>query len=252
MRISCVILAKNEEKNIADSINSVIWCDEVIVIDDCSKDKTVQIAKKFGVRIFKYSLDDDFSSQRNFGIERAKGDWVLFIDADERVTEELKNEIQSVISSQILLEQKLRGFYIRRADIFFGKKLAYGETGNIKLLRLGEKNYGKWEGNVHERWRIEGSIGELKNPLLHYPHPTINDFLKKINFYTTLRAQGLHAEGKRVNWVSILAYPLGKFVLNFVIKFGFIDGVAGLIFSTMMSFHSFLVRSKLWILTNKK
>lgn len=244
-------MTKNEEKNIVDCLESLKWCDEIVIIDDNSEDRTVEIAQKFGAKIFKHSLDDDFSKQRNFGLKKAKGDWILFIDADERIAEELKNEIENVISSQILLQQNLRGFYIRRTDILWGKKLKHGETGNIKLLRLAKKNFGKWEDKVHERWRVKGPVGELKNPLIHCPHQTISEYLTEINFYTDIRANELHKEGVRIYWMSIILYPAGKFMLNYFIKKGVLDGLPGLIVAILMSFHSFLVRGKLWFMNSK-
>lgn len=250
--ISVVILTKNEEDNISDCIKCISWCDEVIVIDDYSEDKTVEIAKKLNAKIFKHSMDNDFSMQRNFGLSKAKGNWVLFVDADERISDALAFEISNIanqITDQIL--GKYSGFYIRRNDFMWGRKLMQGEAGGIKLLRLAEKNFGKWEGRVHEKWKVKGRIGELKNPIIHYPHKTFQEFLKEINFYTTIRANELHREGRNANFLSVLVYPLGKFILNYFLRRGFLDGVPGLIVATTMSFHSFLVRGKLWLIDSK-
>lgn len=248
--VSAIVLTRNEEKNIVDCLESIKWCDEIIVIDDNSEDRTVEIAKKMGAEVFTHSLNFDFSTQRNFGLEKAKGEWVLFIDADEIVTDELKNEIVHLISFSDRRKQ-LNAYFIKRIDFMWGRKLKYGETSNIKLLRLAKRNAGKWEGKVHEKWKVKGTIGELKNPLLHYPHPRINDFLKEINFYTDIRANELHKQRVRVYWTSIILYPLGKFVFNFFIRRGFLDRIPGLIIAIIMSFHSFLVRSKLWFMNNK-
>lgn len=249
--ISAIILTKNEEKNIVDCLESARWCDEIVVIDDYSEDKTVEIAKKMGAKVFKHSLGGNFSNQRNFGLQMARSGWALFVDADERLTRGLKNEIQKITSSQILLEHKLCGFYVRRIDVLWGKELNYGETGSIKLLRLAKRGKGVWAGKVHERWEIEGLIGKLKNPLLHYPHQTISEFLKKINFYTDIRAQDLYSKKIKVYFASIFLYPLGKFILNFFIKRGFLDGIPGLIVAILMSFHSFLVRGKAYVQSRK-
>lgn len=252
--ISAVILTKNEEKNIVDCLESIMWCNEIIVIDDNSQDRTVEIIKNLKnekINILTRPLENDFSTQRNFGHKRAREEWVLFIDADERVTEGLRYEIEYLLSSENLLEQKMRGFYVRRIDVMWGKELRYGEMGNVKLLRLAKRNAGKWEGKVHERWKIEGLIGKLKNPFLHYPHQTISELLKEINFYTDIRARELHRQVIRAYWTSIILYPLGKFLLNYFLKKGFLDGIPGLIIAIMMSFHSFLVRGKLWFLSKR-
>jgi len=261
--ISTVVLTKNEEKNIVDCLESLLWCDEIIVIDDNSEDRTVEIVQNSKLRaqnyssklkIYKRSLNNDFATQRNYGLSKANGDWVLFVDADERVPEALASEIINLIrltgSGQI--SNEYNGFYIKRRDFMWGKELKHGETGNIYLLRLAKKNKGKWEGRVHEEWKIEGRIGTLKNHLDHYPHPTISEFLSDINFYTDLRAKELFEKGLRSNFISILFYPTAKFLSNYFLKLGFLDGMQGLAFAIMMSFHSFLVRGKLWHLWNTR
>jgi len=251
MLISAVILTKNEENNIVDCIETVDFCDEVIIIDDNSTDRTKEIIlnlKNPKIKIFSRRLDGDFSSQRNFGLEKAKSDWILFVDADERVPIELKEEILH----QIKNNTDKNGFLIRRLDFMWGKALKHGETGNIKLLRLGKKNTGIWQGKVHEVWKIRPPIGELKNPLFHYPHPTIKEFLSDINFYTDLRAKELFEKGVRSDFISILFYPTAKFLSNYFLKLGLLDDLQGLVFALMMSFHSFLVRGKLWLLWQKK
>lgn len=247
--ISAIILTKNEEKNIKACINSVSWCDEIIVLDDNSIDRTVDFAKKTKANVIIHSKEDDFSAQRNFGLQKAKGDWILFVDADERVSPALWYEIMQYTSGAI---HNFSGFYLKRVDHIWGKNLKYGETGNIKLLRLARKETGEWEGRVHERWKINGEISTLNNPLEHYPHINIAKFLQEINLYTTLRSIELYEKKIKSNWFSIVFFPSGKFFQNYLIRQGFKDGVPGLLLALMMSFHSFLVRSKLWLLWQKK
>lgn len=249
MKISAVVLTKNEELNIADCLDSLSFCDEIIVVDDNSEDRTVEIAQSLGEKVFNHTLDNNFSAQRNFAIEKASGEWVLFVDADERVSRLLKREIEKVVSD---VSSKYSGFFIKRVDFLFGKQLKYGETGNIKFLRLGKKDRGGWEGEVHEEWEVKGEIGILENPLIHYPHQTISEFLRDINFYTDIRSMQLYKKGVKVNFLSIILYPKVKFLLNFFLKRGFLDGLPGFVFALMMSFHSFLVRAKLWMLWQKK
>src|SRR5260221_14334529 len=129
--ISAVVIAKNEEKNIANCLANLAWCDEIIVIDDYSTDKTCVLTKKYGANIYKHHLNSDFASQRNFGLTHATGDWVLFVDADERISKPLSREIL-----QKTEKTNYGGFYIKRRDYFLGHEIKYGETGNIKLLRL--------------------------------------------------------------------------------------------------------------------
>lgn len=247
--ISAVVLTKNEEDNIRDCLQGLSWCDEIIIIDDNSTDRTIKIAEKANANIYVHPLRGDFSQQRNYGLDKAKGDWVLFVDADERVTPALWYEVMQHTNSSI---DSSDGFFIRRVDFMWGRKLMHGETGNIKLLRLAKKNAGKWDGTVHEQWKINGKTITLKNELMHYPHPDVTSFLKEINYYTELRARELHNKKVGVLLPAIILYPVSKFIVNYIIKLGFLDGIPGLISAFMMSFHSFLVRGKLWSLSLKK
>ncbi len=242
--ITAIILTKNESKNIESCMDSLSWCDEIIVIDDESEDNTVSLAKKKGASVYTRALGNDFATQRNFGLQKAKEDWVLFIDADERVPLPLSYEIQSLLSHS----SSVIGYTLLRKDTVFGKKLSYGETGTTKLLRLGKKHGGEWKGKVHERWEIKGRVESCKNVLEHYPHPTVKEFLTEIQYYTTLRAQELYEKKTKVYWWHIILYPKAKFFMNYILKRGFMDGTEGMIHAIVMSFHSFLVRSKLWML----
>lgn len=249
--LSAVVLTKNEEENIIDCLESLSFCDEIIVVDDNSEDRTVDLAKRNGAKVFVHSLDGDFSLSRNFGLGKARGEWVLFIDADERISSPLKREISYVILSNGR-GSKTKGYFLKRKDVMWGRSLTHGETGNIRLLRLARRDVGKWEGKVHEVWKIKGKIQELSHPIIHYPHQNIALFLQKINFYSDLRAHELFAMGKKASFLSIILYPKGKFFVNYFVKLGFLDGTFGLVHAMLMSLHSFLVRGKLWLLWNIK
>ncbi len=243
MRISAVVLTKNEEKNIKECLEGLGFCDEVIVVDDYSGDKTGEMAKKLEARVFARALKGDFAAQRNFGLEKAQGDWVLFVDADERVTVKLQKEIRLRCGQA----DDYLGFYLRRRDYFGGKWLKFGETANVKLLRLAKKNAGRWKRKVHEFWNVKkGRVGELKNPLLHYPHPTISQFLEQINEYTSLDARQFYQEGQRCQLWQVFLYPNAKFFQNYCLCLGFLDGFPGLVMALMMSLHSLITRIKLW------
>lgn len=251
--ISVVILTKNEEKNILDCLETVSWADEIIILDDNSDDRTLEIVGNLSLKnlkTMKRELHDDFSAQRNYAISKTKNEWILFIDADERVTPELRREI-----NDFLIEEKnspkFDGMYIKRKDILWGKLLKHGETGNIKLLRLAKRSAGKWQGKVHEKWAVKGDTEIFDNYILHFPHPTISEFLEEINFYTSIRAAELYENGVKTTLLKIIAYPKAKFFVNYFLKLGILDGLEGLVFAILMSFHSFLVRGKLWLLWEK-
>ncbi|MEK7565928.1 MAG: hypothetical protein AAB506_02700, partial [Patescibacteria group bacterium] len=129
-----------------------------------------------------------------------------------------------------------------RRDVFWGKELKHGEAGSIKLLRLGKKDAGEWQRKVHEVWQINGPTKTLNNYLYHYPHPTISEFLSSINNYTDIDI----LEQKKFSYFRLIFNPPGKFIYNYFLKLGFLDGYPGLVYAFMMSFHSLLVRVKMW------
>lgn len=241
--LSAIVLTHNSSDTLLRTLDSLTWCDEVLVVDDESTDATVTLAKKAGAIVYVHKSDDDFAAQRNFGLAKAKGEWVLFVDSDEVVTPQLAAEIQSVGGSS--------GYYIRRLDYLFGRWLNHGETSRVRLLRLARKGAGKWIRSVHEIWNVEGETGQLSHPLLHYPHPNVAQFLDSINRYSTLNARYLHARGIHASWWQIGAYPKAKFFVNYLWYLGFLDGTAGAVVAIMMSFHSFLTRAKLYLLWHR-
>lgn len=249
MKISAVIIVKNEENNIVDCAKCLSFVDEIIVVDDYSTDQTVSVLNKLSnkkLTIYQRKLNNDFANQRNFGLSKAKSDFVLFVDVDERIPEKLAFEILSQVNSNTF-----DGFYIKRTDFFWNRQLKYGEVGNIKILRLARKGRGEFIGKVHEVWKIRGRVGYLKHSIYHYPHKTVKSFLKQINFYTDIRANELYEQRRKANLFSIILYPKVKFIVNYFFRLGFMDGVPGLMMALMMSLHSFLVRGKLWLLWNK-
>lgn len=247
--ISAVVLVKDQSEQLKKCLRSLSWCDEVVVIDDYSTDDSLDVAKKMGARVFQRDLNNNFSEQRNFGMGKAKNQWVFFVDADEIVSSALAKEIHQHISQFL---STANGFFVKRTDYLWGRRLGHGEVGDKKLLRIGKKGKGEWVGSVHEEWRIFGETGTFVNELSHYPHQSIREFLSEINRYSTIRAKELHEKNIKYPAISTLLYPSGKFLLNYVVKRGFQDGVPGMIVALMMSFHSFLVRGKLWQEWNTK
>lgn len=245
--VTAVVLTKNEENNIARCLDSVSWCDEIIVIDDNSSDRTRDIARKFNAKVILNTLKD-FSSQRNLGLSKAVNKWVFFVDADEYVSDALRHEITTTVAKNTTVT----GYYLKREDILWGRVMNHGELGDITLIRLAKKDAGIWTGKVHEIWNINGITEKLTNPLTHYPHQSIYDFLSEINYYSDMRANELYEQKTPSSFLSIIVYPYAKFLYNYLLKKGFLDGIQGIIVALMMSLHSFLVRGKLWQLNQSK
>ena len=239
--ISAVVLTKNEEKNIAGCLATLNFCDEIIVIDDHSSDETAKVAGRLGAKVFKRSLKDNFAQQRNFALDKAKNQWVFFVDADERVSFRLAEEIVKNVR-----QAKNEAFLFKRQDRILGRALKYGETASVRLLRLAKKGAGQWTCRVHEVWTIEGQKKTLNQPLLHDREISIEEFIKKINFYSTLRAKELVEQKTGASIFKIIVFPTGKFLQNYFLRLGFLDGAAGLAMALLMSIHSLTVRIKLW------
>lgn len=246
--ISAVILAHNDQDIIGRAIESVSWCGEIIVVDDESSDATVARAKKYTPTVLHRALGDNFAAQRNAGLAKAKGEWVLFLDSDEVVTDSLKQEIERVTSGN----NTVNGYFLKRTDTLWGRQLRYGETSGVRLLRLAKKGSGVWERAVHEVWNIHGATETLVSPLLHFPHPTVRQFMADVNWYSTINADMLYASKVAAPGWHVVAYPVLKFIRNYIVHLGFLDGVPGLCIAVFMSMHSFLTRGKLYMRYHKK
>jgi glycosyltransferase involved in cell wall biosynthesis len=267
--ISAVILTRNNAKEISRTLSSVSFCKEIIVVDDFSTDKTVSVCHKYNAKAYKRHLAGDFAGQRNFGLDKAQSPWVLFVDSDEVVPGELACEIKRVTryakpagpaspkAMPTARRQELRGkreeiqgYYIKRVDYFLGKELKYGETGDIRLVRLAKKGAGLWSRPVHEVWDVKGKVGMLKSPLLHHSHSDVAQFIQDLNQYSTISSRYLFSCKKKSSVFTILGYPGVKFIQNYFLRLGFLDGTRGMLMAGLMSFHSFLTRAKLYILTH--
>jgi len=242
--ISAVVLTKNSQDTIKDCLSSLAFVAEIIVIDDFSSDKTVSIAKKFGAKVYQRKLAGDFAKQRNFGLTKTSNSWILCVDADEKVDNLLREEISKIQSSNT----DINGYYLKRQDIILGKGLRFGETSRTFLLRFAKKGSGKWKRRVHEYWDVSGKVSRLKYPLNHVSHFDLSYSFFKINYYSQLHAAEKYENKEKSSLAKIMFWPIGKFFVNYIFRFGFLDGVHGFVFAIMMSFHSFLGWSNLWIL----
>lgn len=245
--ITAVVLTHNDEGRIVDCLDALSFVDEILVVDDNSEDRTIELAEQFTKNIKRHPLNGNFASQRNYAFNYVHSDWILFVDSDEIISEQLAKEIKRKI-----LIPGVNGFFMRRVDFMWGRPILHGEAGNMKLLRLARKDTGKWHGKIHETWRVYGKIDDLLSPLKHVPHQSVSEFISEIDSYSSLRAQELKEKGAKIGWIEIVCFPFAKFVLNYFLRSGYKDGVAGLIYALVMSFHSFLVRGKLYQLSRNE
>ena len=251
--ISILLLTKNEEKNLSKYwtwLDKAKRVNEIIVVDDNSDDKTIEIlknleSKKIKVKIFERGLNNNFSDQRNFGITKTTNNWVLWLDADEKPSTNLIRFLNHIDNLQY------KNYAFKRNDVFIGHELKHGENANQYFTRFFNKKYGRFTGTVHEVWQSPKEIELKKIHIHHYPHQSLKGFIKKLNFYSDLRAQELFDQNQKSNLFQIIFYPLAKFIQNYFFKLGFLDATPGIIMALGMSFHSFLVRSKLWHLSHQ-
>jgi len=247
MQITAIILAKNEESRIHKAIQTVSFCDEILIIDDESTDKTAEVVKKAGGQFISHPKQNGFAGQRNWAMEQAKHDWILFIDADEGISEDLKKEIGHIVKQK---KSDISSYFIPRRDYFWNHEMKHGETRNARtvgIVRLMKKDSGVWMGSVHELFIPAGKTGTLSGFINHTSHDSISDFIEDINIYSTMRAEELRQQDKHVSVFELMLFPFGKFIYTYIILGGFLDGAAGFVYSFVMSFHSFLVRAKLLV-----
>jgi len=246
--ISVSIIGHNEEKNIERCLYSVRWADEIVFVDCASKDKTVEIVKKYATKIFYKENNPNLNVNKQFGIEQCKGDWILYLDPDEVVTEELKEEILSEVRSP---KSEVNGFFIPRKNFYFGKFLRFGGKYPDYQLRIFRKGFASFLcKNVHERISVDGQILKLNSPMLHHPYQDVSDMLKKSNFYTSRKAEYLFSQNKKTG--LFLVSPAVKFFRNFIIKLGFLDGFTGIVIAVMDSYNEFISLLKLKEMRDEK
>lgn len=243
-KISGLILTHNSEDTIQDCLESIKWVDEIVVIDDQSTDFTRDIIVNYHAKIFDRKLDD-FSSQRNFGLEKCTNDWVLVLDSDEQISAPLQKEIKSLLSKPI----SETGFQIPRKNLFMGTwiRSIYPDYC-LRLFRRVEASY---RGVVHESLNLDGKIGKLNHPILHISYRNIEEIIQKTNHYTTLSAQELYNRGKKANITDITLRPLHTFIKVYFFKRGFLDGIPGFILHILAGFCTFIKYTKLYFLNKK-
>ena len=240
MKLSIVILSKTDNLE-ADFIDSLGFADEIVVICSTPISKNKKVSGK--LHFFYHPIDDGFAKQRNYGLSVAKGDWVLFVDTDEVISTMLAKEI--IISIET---KDFAGFYLPRIDTCYHQVQLHGEVGNTKIIRLALRKSGKYLRAVHEYWNIKGKIGELRNPLFHTKDHFVSEFMNRITTYGDFDAISLIKEGKPFSFFRLLAYPKAKFIQNYFLRLGFLDGITGLFQAYLMAIQSLSVRVFQWTL----
>ena len=246
IKFTAVIPTGNEEHNIHDVLESVSFADEIMVVDSFSTDKTVEIAKQHTDFIIQREYENS-ASQKNWAIPQATHDWVLLVDADERVTKELKEEIQEILKSN----PKKDGYWIYRNNHFMGKRIKYSGWQGDKVIRLFDRKKCKYEQkHVHAEIISTGDIGFLNNKLSHNTYVSFDDFSKKLDRYAWWQAKDYEKRVTRITFFHLIIKPLFRFFKNYFIQLGFLDGMPGFIIAYMQSYGVMTRYFKIWMIRN--
>ena len=241
-RLSVVVITLNEEDRIRECLASVAWADEIVVVDAGSEDKTVAIAREFTDHVVLRAWDG-FAAQKNFGIEQAKGDWILSLDADEQVEPALREEIAAVLADP----GAHAGYRLARRNIMWGRWIRHGRLYPDWQLRLFRRGRGRFvDRAVHESVTVDGPIGRLSAPLLHYSYRDVGDFIRRADRYATLAADEFARSGARFAPIQLVTAPLGRFVSMYVVHRGFLDGWRGFLLAVLYAYYVFVRSAKMW------
>lgn len=246
--LSVTVITKNEASDIAAALESVSWADERIVVDSGSTDDTVAIATRLADKVVVHEWAG-YVAQKNYAASLASHDWILSLDADERVTPKLAAEIRQVL----LQEPAERGFRIPRVTWHLGRWIRTTDWYPDYQLRLYDRRAGRWVGQyVHEGVHITGPVGRLAGEFQHFAYRDIAEHMDTIERYTTLAARQMFEQGQRASAWQLAVHPQLAFLRNYLLKGGFLDGQAGLIVSAMNKYYVFLKFAKLWELQNRE
>jgi glycosyltransferase involved in cell wall biosynthesis len=251
-KLSVVVITKNEEKNIQRCLESVKWAGEIVIVDDNSTDSTVEIAKKYTQKIYIYdSTGKFFDDNKNVGINKATGDWILSLDADEVIPPALADEIETAIQSS-----SFAGYYLNRKNYFLGKWIKGCDWYPDYILRLFKKGACRWPSGIHKAPQLKnGKAGRLKNHFIHYSYSSLEQYFNKFNQYTNLSALQEFKRGFRLNYGNILICfflkPLYYFIKKYFLKLGIRDGFRGFFISFSSALTVFVSYAKLWEMQNR-
>ncbi len=248
--LSAIVITYNEEQNIGACLESLKWCDELIVVDSNSNDNTVEIARGFNAKV-RIVENQTYGEKRNTGMDMAAGEWILWIDADERITPELQKEITELLSGD---KQPFEAYLINRKSYFINKFIKHCGWYPDYTLRLFKRSSGIRFNTllVHESAVYNGQKGRLRNDILHYTDMDFEHYIKKLNSYTTLSAEELFNRGKKAGFIDIIFRPAFTFFKMYFLKLGILDGFMGLVLCSLSSVHVCVKYSKLYLRNRDK
>jgi glycosyltransferase involved in cell wall biosynthesis len=245
--VSAYLLTFNNARTVRTALRSVAWADEIVVIDSFSTDDTLKILGEFRVKLQQRKWPG-FRDQYQFANDQCSQPWRLFIDADEEIAPELAREMQDVLArnSQRPESEQVRGYYGHRRTWYLGRWIRHGGWVPDYEIRLYHRDYGQWKGDLHANVHVSGRVAHLKGFYLHYTYANISDQIRRIDSYSTTASQDMLNNGRRFALLRMLADPPARFVRDYLLKLGFLDGLPGLIVAINTMFHVFNKHAKLW------
>ncbi len=245
-RISATVITFNEADRLVECLASLRFCDEIVVVDSGSTDATCTMAEAAGARVL-YRAFDGFRSQKQFAVEQAAHDWILSLDADERITPELQAAIEAARDAGFT---DAAGYRFARCSEYFGRFLRHGNAYPDRKLRLFDRRRGGWRGEreIHETASVDGPVRTLRGDMLHLPFRSFEHQLAKSHQYSQMMAEHAHARGKRATWTKLVFAPAWRFWRGYVLRAGFRDGWAGLIYAYVTANTARQKTIRLWLL----
>ncbi|NWF55788.1 MAG: glycosyltransferase family 2 protein [Syntrophaceae bacterium] len=240
-KISVAIITHNEERNIRDCLESVNWADEIVVVDNGSTDGTVAICREYGARVFPEDWKG-YSAQKNSAIDKTGNEWVLSLDADERVGPELRQEMEDALQGNPPVD----GYWIARKNYFLGRWIRYCgwyPDLNLRLFRRGRGRFS--ERAVHEKVEVQGKTSTLKHPLVHETYRSLSDFFIRSDRYSTLAAGEMQRQGRKYRWWNLCFRPPLTFLQMYLLRAGFMEGYRGFLLAVLYSHYTFAKYAKL-------
>ena len=242
-KISACVICYNEEQKIARCLRSLTWCDEIVVLDSYSTDRTVEICRKFTDRVHQHEWLG-YVGQRNLVRDLSSNAWVLFLDSDEEVSAALRGEILGELDRGA---SDYVGYEFPRQVHYLGKWIRHGEWYPDVKLRLFKKAYGRTEGmEPHDKVAVNGRVKRLRNPLWHYTYDSVSDHMDTLNRFSSITARQRFVQGERLRWTDLMFRPGLRFLKGYFIKRGFMDGAHGLIVAVLSAYGSFAKYAKIW------
>ena len=245
--LSVYMITFNNALTIEKALQSVAgWANDVVVVDSHSADGTAEIAQKYTESICQYDTTD-MREKYQYAQDQCTHPWVLFIDADEWLTPQLKEEAEKIISGNT----DYNGFMVNRRNVYLGREIKYGGWYPDHEIRLYRKDRGGWQGGIHAKVFVDGKVGELKSYYMHAPYTDTAHQIRTIDRYSEAFAQDLYSTGRRFHLINMLARPIYRFFRDYIFKRGFLDGIPGLIIVASTMYYVFMKHARLWELERK-